>query len=100
MDPAAGAAPQPRVLWVRSPDVLWRRTLEAVVLLAPDTGEIITLTATGQALWEALEEPGTVPEVAARVADGYDVAPEVVAADIAPVLHDLERRHVVRHTAA
>jgi hypothetical protein len=70
--------------------VLWRAGAFGVVLGVPG-GEPITLTGTGRALWDALAEPVTPAELAAGLADAFAADPEVVAADIAPVLAELGR---------
>jgi hypothetical protein len=49
--------------YVRDPHVLWRPTLDAVLVLPPnaDTAELVT--APGPALWSLLLEPRTVDEL-------------------------------------
>jgi len=75
----------------RRADVLWRRTADRVVILVPGTDEFVTLTATGCDLWAALEEPGGLRELAERLAAAYGAPVERIAADIAPVIEELQR---------
>jgi hypothetical protein len=75
----------------RRADVLWRRTYDRVVLLVPTSGESVTLQATGCDLWAALEEPGSVGELAERLAVAYGAPVEQIASDIAPVIEALRR---------
>jgi hypothetical protein len=58
----------------------------------PTDQDFVTLTATGCDLWAALEEPGSVGQLAERLAALYGAAVEQIAADIAPVIEELVRR--------
>ena len=49
--------------YVRDPHVLWRRTLDAVLVLAPDADTAELVTDPGPALWSLLLEPRTVDEL-------------------------------------
>ena len=73
----------------RRPDVLWRRSLDAVVLLPAVAEEPVTLLGTGPELWELLAEPRTLEDLAEVLAGLHGVDPAVVRADVAPVLADL-----------
>ena len=79
----------------RRGDVLWRRTYDRVLILMPASGEIVTLQATACDLWAALEEPGSLREVAKRLAVLYDAPLEQIVSDVAPVLEELGRRSAV-----
>lgn len=79
----------------RRPEVLWRRCDSALVLKRPECSEIVSLDRAGLALWEQLARPATLQELAGRLAAQYDAAPEVVLADLLPVIEDLERRLLV-----
>ncbi|MGH3371757.1 MAG: PqqD family protein [Nocardioidaceae bacterium] len=72
-------------------DVLWRRTYDRVVLLLPGSGEFVTLKGTGCDLWAALEAPGSLGELAERLAEAYGAPVAQIAADIAPVIDELGR---------
>ena len=74
----------------RRGDVLWRRTYDRVVIVLPRSGEFFTLQATGCDLWAALEEPGSIRDLAARLAANYAIPVEEIANDIAPVIDELE----------
>jgi hypothetical protein len=75
---------------VRAADVVWRAGAFGVVLGVPGR-EPLTLEGTGRALWDALADPVTPAELAAELANGFAADPDVVAADIAPVLDELAR---------
>jgi hypothetical protein len=69
--------------------VLWRRSLDAVVLLPPGLDEPVTLAGSGPALWELLVEPGTVGQLATVLAREHDADPATIEADIVPVIERL-----------
>lgn len=75
----------------RRGDVLWRRTFDRSVLLLPTSGEFVILKATGCDLWAALEDPGSVAQLAERLAAAYGAPIEQIASDIAPVIEELTR---------
>lgn len=76
----------------RRADVLWRGTCDRVIILVPASGELITLQATAGDLWAALEFPGSLGELAERLAAVYDAPAERIAGDVKPALDELARR--------
>jgi hypothetical protein len=81
--------------FVRSNQVLWRRTTNGVVLLPSHETEPFTLSGSGSALWEVLAEPVALDEASQLLAELHGVDADVVANDIAPVLDELTRRSAV-----
>jgi len=75
--------------------VLWRQTYDRVLILLPSSGQFITLEATGRDLWAALEEPGTVHDLACRLAADFGAPVAQIASDITPVIEELDRRGAV-----
>jgi hypothetical protein len=73
----------------RRPDVLWRRALGTVLALPPGSSEPVTLAATGPEVWDLLETPHSLADLAAELSAAHQVHPEVVAADVRPVLERL-----------
>jgi hypothetical protein len=71
--------------------VLWRRVHDRVLLLLPATREVLSLTGSGGDLWAVLDEPGSLPELAERLAAIYGAPVERIAADIAPIVDELRR---------
>ena len=69
-------------VWRRREDVLWRRTLDAVILLPANADEPLTLPDTGAIVWDLLEEPTTFDELVATLAEVYNTVPDTVANDI------------------
>jgi hypothetical protein len=81
---------------VRRADVLWRRVADGVMIRRRGDDETVVLTGSGVALWSALVAPVSVSDLARQLAAAHGTTPDVVAADIAPVLDDLVERGVVR----
>lgn len=71
---------------VRSSATLWRAGPFGQVLLAPGDAEPYALTPTAALLWDALVDPVTAEDLAADLAAAFGTSPDVVAADIAPLL--------------
>jgi hypothetical protein len=71
--------------------VLWRRTHDRILVLVPATREVLSLTGSGRELWAVLDEPGSLPELAERLAAIYGAPAERIATDITPVITELRR---------
>lgn len=83
------------VRYSRGKRVLWRQAADRVLLLPATDGELVSLTGTGVALWELLTEPLELGDLSAVMATAFDVDPELIAADLLPILEDLTRRGLV-----
>jgi hypothetical protein len=77
------------VRWHRRPDVLWRRSLDAVVILPVAAKEPVALAGTGPVLWELLAEPRTTTDLVELLAAACGTPVEQVAADAVPLLERL-----------
>src|SRR5262249_29421196 len=90
--PRAGpalAAPMTATSYRRHPDVLWRRSLEAVLGLPPGSSEPVTLAGTGPEVWDLLERPCSIDELASELAQRHGTDAETVARDVLPVVERL-----------
>jgi len=81
-----------RTTLTRNPDVLQQDLDGEVLLLLPEGSEVLHLNDSASALWLALEEPRTLDEVAALLAETYAADPDVVRADLLALLPDLQAR--------
>ncbi len=77
-------------VWRRRDDVLWRRSLDAVILLPVGVDDPMTLPGTGASVWDLLEEPASLAELVAILADAYEEDPTVVEHDVRTLLTELE----------
>ena len=73
----------------RRVDVLWRRSLDAVLCLPPGATEPVTLAGTGPEVWALLQRSHTLAELAAELAARHQTDAEVVTDDVAPILERL-----------
>jgi hypothetical protein len=73
----------------RRADVLWRRSLDAVLCLPPNANEPVTLAGTGPEVWDLLESPHSVVQLAAVLSDRHGADPDVVAVGVDPVVDQL-----------
>jgi hypothetical protein len=82
--------------WERDPEVLWRATPFAVVVLPQASDHPLVLAGTSAELWDLLDEPRTVAELADELAQRYEAEQGVIAVDLSASLAALEGRRAVR----
>jgi hypothetical protein len=87
--------------WRRRSDVLWRRSLDSVIVLRPeaDGGDSLIIGGSGAAVWDGLDEPRAFADLVADLAASYGTEPDVVADDVAALLADLEAAGYVERLA-
>lgn len=77
-------------------DVLWRATLDGVLIRVPGADEVVKLAGTGAAVWAALETSQSFGSLCDQLAGIHDADADRIAADLEPVITDLVDRDVVR----
>lgn len=82
--------PDTTVVWRRRDDVLWRRSIDAVVLLPVGTSEPVSLPGTGAMVWDLLAEPATLDELVTALAEVYEGDAATIARDVVDLLVRLE----------
>jgi hypothetical protein len=75
--------------WHRVPDLLARRSLDAVLLLPRGAEAPVTLPGTAAEVWDLLASPTPLTAIAAELAARHDADPAVVAADVGTLLDRL-----------
>lgn len=75
--------------WHRDERVLWRRSFERVVLLAPERGDPLVLDGTGRVIWELLDEPMAGAELSATLAELFRRDVVEVDREVEPFLANL-----------
>ena len=85
---------------LRRADVLWRATLDGVLVRPVGATEVVKLAGTGRALWAALDEPASFDELCAQLAAAHRADEATVAADLGPVIDDLVSRGVLERIDA
>jgi hypothetical protein len=73
----------------RRGDVLWRRSLDAVLCLPPGAAEPVTLASTGPEVWELVRCPHSLSELATELAARHSSDTETVTRDVRAVLDEL-----------
>lgn len=86
--------------WRRRPEVGWRASLEGLVLLPPGGGDPVTVAGSATAVWDLLAAPTTRADLAARLARTYDADPDVVAADLGPLLARLDELGAIQRVSS
>ena len=81
--------------WRRAEDVLWRRSLDTVIVLPPRLDEPLTLAATGPAVWDALATERPFDDLVEALARDHGAQPAAVAPDVRALLEQLEDVGVV-----
>jgi Coenzyme PQQ synthesis protein D (PqqD) len=78
-----------------SPEISYREIEGQLLLLTPDDDALLTLNATGAAVWALLAEGADVNAMADRLARNYDITPERALADIEEFVSELVEKHIV-----
>jgi Coenzyme PQQ synthesis protein D (PqqD) len=75
---------------LREEGLSWRRIEDEVVAVDVGTSTYVSANDSGTVLWEALTEGATRDELAALLADRFDLAPAAAAEDVDGFLAQLE----------
>ncbi len=76
-------------------DVVWRRSLYAVLCLPPGASEPVTLAGSGPEVWALLERPYSLDELASELARRHGIDARSVARDVRPILERLAELRLV-----
>jgi hypothetical protein len=69
-----------------SPDVLWQRLDDEVIVMQLKTDRIFSLNPTGARFWELIAGGMKLAAVCEKMGEEFDVAPEVLAAEVERIL--------------
>ena len=75
--------------WVRARGAVWRASLDRVIVSAPGSQRLITLTGAAAEVWFALAEPVTVDALSAALEEIYSDTSDTISADLRSSLHEL-----------
>jgi hypothetical protein len=82
--------------FARSGALLWRRLPDRLLVLQPaPSSELLTLAGTALDVWDELDRPRPLAELADAVARRYGMTADLVEADVAGLLDELERHGAV-----
>ena len=92
-----GSADEPR--WQRSPHVLWRRSLDAVLLVAPGTATPRALTDLGPVVWALLAEERSIESVMATLLESGDLGIPIAEREVRDLIAQLVEWGAIRPVA-
>ena len=79
----------------RSPSATHQSVGEEAILIDVDSGTYYTLNDTGTIFWELIDGHRSIADCAAEIAGQYDVANEVVTADLLELAAELQAEGLV-----
>jgi hypothetical protein len=83
---------------MRNPDLIAAEMDGDVVMLSIENGQYYGLTGIAPRIWECLEAPQSVDELFADLLQHYDVAEDVLRADLDVFLADMQNNGLIRST--
>lgn len=90
----------PEHLFVQRESVLTREVDAALLLLAPGSEGVISLSGAGPAIWSLLREPRSVEDLVKRLAARFGVEPRDIETDVHGTVESLLAARVIRAEAA
>ena len=97
---ATRLATDPSTVVSHSPDVVFQRLDDELVVLHPGTGSYVSLNGTGAELWAMLESPTNVEALVGHLVATRNVDSNRAAADVRSFLADLLERGLVAAEAS
>lgn len=80
------------VRYGRATRAVYREAHGKVYVLPPAGHDIVVLSGSGSAIWQALHEPKTLDEVIDELTSTYDAAAHVITRDVQSAVEDLAGR--------
>jgi hypothetical protein len=82
-------------LWQKNPALAWREIDEETVIISPTESVMHELNDTGSFLWKNIDGCRTTADLAALLAENYEVTPEVALADTESLIQELASRKLI-----
>lgn len=79
----------------KHPEALARRIEDLFVILQPDMSELHSLNSVATRIWTLIEEERTVADVAAAIADEYEVDEATARGDVLELLGTLREKQLI-----
>jgi hypothetical protein len=83
------------ILWQKNPALAWREIDEATVIISPNDSVMHELNDTGSFLWKNIDGYRTTADLAALLAEIYEVTPDVALTDTQSLLEELSSRKLL-----
>ena len=82
-------------LWQKNPALAWREIDEATVIISPNDSVMHELNDTSSFLWKNIDGYRTAADLAALLAEIYEVTPDVALTDTQSLLEELSSRKLL-----
>lgn len=81
-------------------DWISARVDDEVMMMSPELGKFIGLTATGTHIWELLDEPRTAEYLCDHLCQEYDIEPAACRAEVGRFIVEMEKHGVLVSTVS
>ena len=85
--------------FVRAHDVLWRMTMDGILILSRNSDEAMHIVGSTSELWDLLAQPHTAEELVTQLATIYQMRYDDVHSHVARVVDDLVQADPVLEVA-
>ena len=83
------------VLWQKNPALAWREIDETTVIISPSDSVMHELNDTGSFLWKNIDGYKSAADLAALLAENYEVTPDVALTDTQSLLEEMSSRKLL-----
>lgn len=83
------------IVIARSESALWRRMFDGVLVLGPLADRPLHISAPGHAIWQLLETPTTIRQVAEALAAAFGEQADMIRADVVEVVRRLDEQAAI-----
>jgi hypothetical protein len=83
------------VLWQKNPALAWREIDDATVIISPSESVMHELNDTGSFLWKNVDGHKSAEELAALLAENYEVTPDTALTDTQSLLEEMSSRKLL-----
>ncbi|HEX7084814.1 MAG TPA: PqqD family protein [Vicinamibacterales bacterium] len=81
----------------RRADVIAQQVGDTAVLVNLSSNRIYELNASGARVWELLDTARSVEAIVGEIAQEFELSPDVVRADVAPLVDEFVREGLIEH---
>ena len=82
-------------IWQKNPALAWREVENETVIISPAESVMHELNDTGSLLWRSIDGRRSAEDLAALLAEQYEVSARVALADTLELLDELSRRRLL-----
>ena len=83
------------VLWQKNPALAWRELDEATVIISPNDSVMHELNDTASFLWRNIDGHKSAADLAALLAENYEVTPDIALTDTESLLEEMSSRKLL-----